>query len=218
MSATALDAIPVTLESVHHQIIEQLATRGWSLTPDYMGPQDTQALALEAERYYLDQEMFRAGVGRNLGYRVDRAVRSDYVRWLDPHCADGVLGGYFERLAALKAALNLDLFMGLFDLECHMAIYPPGARYARHLDAFQGGSLRTLSCILYLNADWSAGDGGQLRIYTQPEEETQFVEIPPLGGQLVTFLSDRFSHEVLPTRRRRISISGWFRRRPSQPL
>jgi hypothetical protein len=33
------------------------------------------------------------------------------------------------------------------------------------------------------------------------------------GGTLVVFLSDRFPHEVLPARRERLSLAGWFRRR-----
>ena len=35
----------------------------------------------------------------------------------------------------------------------------------------------------------------------------------PAGGTLVAFLSDRVEHEVLPARRDRIAVSGWFRRR-----
>ena len=38
----------------------------------------------------------------------------------------------------------------------------------------------------------------------------------PEGGTLVCFLSDRFHHEVLPARRERLSITGWFTR--SQPM
>jgi SM-20-related protein len=38
----------------------------------------------------------------------------------------------------------------------------------------------------------------------------------PEGGTLVCFLSDRFHHEVLPARRERLSVTGWFTR--SQPM
>jgi SM-20-related protein len=55
--------------------------------------------------------------------------------------------------------------------------------------------------------------GGHLRLYTG-EAQSGYVDIPPDGGQLLIFLSARFSYEVLPTRRLRASITGWFRKRP----
>jgi SM-20-related protein len=65
--------------------------------------------------------------------------------------------------------------------------------------------------ILYLNEDWRRDDGGLLRFW--PEENAEALDIVPVGGTLVTFLSDRFWHEVLPARRERLSLTGWFRRR-----
>jgi SM-20-related protein len=70
-----------------------------------------------------------------------------------------------------------------------------------------------VTCVLYLNRDWTREEGGQLLIYTDPNEPSHHEEILPLGGQLVTFLSARFLHEVLPSRRDRVSLTGWFRRR-----
>jgi len=52
-----------------------------------------------------------------------------------------------------------------------------------------------------------------LRIYTDPDDPQYGEDILPLGGTLVTFLSARFLHEVLPARRSRMSITGWFRTR-----
>jgi SM-20-related protein len=37
--------------------------------------------------------------------------------------------------------------------------------------------------------------------------------VAPVGGTLVAFLSERFHHEVLPARRERYSLTGWFTRR-----
>jgi SM-20-related protein len=72
--------------------------------------------------------------------------------------------------------------------------------------------------VLYLNRNWGEEDGGQLRLYTDPLDQGRYREIPPLGGSLVTFLSARFLHEVLPARRERISITGWFKRRGERPF
>jgi SM-20-related protein len=37
--------------------------------------------------------------------------------------------------------------------------------------------------------------------------------VSPCAPTLVAFLSERFEHEVLPARRERLSLTGWFGRR-----
>ena len=73
--------------------------------------------------------------------------------------------------------------------------------------------LRTLTTVLYLNPDWQSADGGQLRIYTDPDYPGRYQEVQPLAGTLVAFLSARFEHEVMPASRERLSLTGWFKRR-----
>jgi SM-20-related protein len=48
-----------------------------------------------------------------------------------------------------------------------------------------------------------------------PDGQETSHDILPLGGRLVLFLSDLIEHEVLPARRERYSITGWFRRQTS---
>ena len=38
-----------------------------------------------------------------------------------------------------------------------------------------------------------------------------FARVMPRMGKLAVFLSEEFPHEVLPARRDRYSIAGWFR-------
>jgi SM-20-related protein len=61
-----------------------------------------------------------------------------------------------------------------------------------------------------LNEQWSAADGGALRIRA---DNGRFRDIEPLGGRLVLFLSESREHEVLVTRVPRLSLTGWFRGR-----
>ena len=56
-------------------------------------------------------------------------------------------------------------------------------------------------------------DGGELRLYLGTGSRGRSFDVLPRGGMLVVFLSDRFPHEVLPARRERLSLAGWFRRR-----
>jgi SM-20-related protein len=138
-------------------------------------------------------------------------VRTDWVRWLDPVHCEPAHQHYLAALEYLRAAINRSLYLGLVEFESHLAVYPPGTYYRKHLDQFRDMGTRSVSCILYLNDAWQAADGGQLRIYTDARNDAHYQEILPLGGQLVTFLSTRFLHEVMPATRHRMSITGWFK-------
>ena len=49
-------------------------------------------------------------------------------------------------------------------------------------------------------------------MYFPQEDGSERVEdVLPLGGRLVVFLSEDIPHEVLPTQKERISITGWLR-------
>ena len=84
-----------------------------------------------------------------------------------------------------------------------------GSKYPRHVDNVHGihvgsNDLRKLTAILYLNPSWTCGDGGELRIYLEPNNKESdeevvepFVDLSPVGGRLVLFYSDEVPHEVL---------------------
>ena len=102
-------------------------------------------------------------------------------------------------------------FLGLDSFEGHYALYPPGACYRRHRDRFRDDDARVISCALYLNDDWSVADGGALRMHLPDGPH----DIVPAGGAFVCFIAEHFEHEVLPSARERLAVSGWFRRRRS---
>jgi SM-20-related protein len=194
-----------------HDVVAALADFGWGVFPDYLDADATAALRAECAAMHAAGGFHAAGVGRGQAL-IRSELRGDHVAWVDAAAAGPVLKEVLARLEALRLEVNQALFLGLFDLEAHFAVYPPGAGYQRHLDRFRDDDHRALTIILYLNEpDWSAEDGGQLRFW--PDPETTPREIPPQGGTLVVFLSDRYWHEVLPTTRPRYSLTGWFRRR-----
>jgi SM-20-related protein len=114
-----------------------------------------------------------------------------------------------QQFEQLRRTLNQELLLGLFEFECHLSMYQPGARYARHLDQFRDDDRRRVSCVLYLNENWCTADGGELRIYA----DGTYRDVLPQGGTLVIFLSQQFEHEVLPAHRERYSLTGWFKLR-----
>lgn len=144
------------------------------------------------------------------GRELRRAdVRGDSICWL----AEPFLPPERELLGALeqmRLTLNRETFLGLFELEMHYAWYPPGAGYARHIDQPGGSGQRRISLALYLNRCWGAHDGGELKIVDDLGCERL---IEPTAGRLAVFLTTGREHEVMPTRRDRLSLTGWFRGR-----
>lgn len=137
------------------------------------------------------------------------SIRGDFTCWLrEPLLpAERLL---LQKIEELRLELNREAFLGLFELELHYAKYPAGSAYARHVDQPLGNSQRRLSLVLYLNPEWQCTDGGALRLYGG---KGGFIDIEPLAGRLVCFLTLSREHEVLQARRDRSSISGWFRAR-----
>ncbi len=153
-----------------------------------------------------------AGVGRHSDFQTDHKIRGDEIMWVNEDQA--ACQSYLHWTESLRLALNQRFFLGLFEYECMFAHYPEGAFYQKHLDAFRGQKVnspnRKVSTILYLNPEWSEADGGELLLY-QPDQEQPFQKILPQLGTLVVFLSEEFPHEVLPAKKSRHSLTGWFR-------
>ena len=191
-------------------VIEQLGRHGWAVQPDFVPTESVGLLRAEALEQHAAGLFKQAGVGSGSAHNVLQTLRGDAVRWLDEATATLGQAEVFQSLEMLRLAANRSLMLGLFELETHFAIYPSGAFYKKHVDRFRDDDARTLSVILYLNDAWEQEDGGQLRIEVGGNET---VDLTPEGGTLVAFLSDRFPHEVLPARRERVSLTGWFKRR-----
>lgn len=193
------------------KIVDALTDYGWCVIPGFLTEDETADLRHECLGMHAGGAFRPAGVGRGQA-RVMGEIRGDHVLWVDEVMAGVALRAALDKLETLRCAVNRSLYLGLLDLEAHFAVYPPGAGYQRHLDRFRDDDRRALTTILYLNEpDWSEDDGGQLQFWPDPEAAP--LEIQPAGGALVTFLSDRFWHEVLPARRQRLSLTGWFKRR-----
>jgi SM-20-related protein len=155
-----------------------------------------------------------AGVGRGPRRARDADIRGDVISWLDD--AKDTDHSYLILMEELRVALNGQLYLGLFDYECHYAIYGAGSHYQRHLDTLTGQKNRLLSTVVYLNDRWAPADGGELILY-RAGERSAIARILPQPGLMVLFLSEDFPHEVLAARKPRHSIAGWFRGRVASP-
>jgi SM-20-related protein len=175
----------------------------------FLAPAEIRALAdcagLRRERG--DFAAARIGGERTVQRRED--IRGDSTCWIAPPLlpAERIL---LEALEQLRLNLNRDALLGLFELELHYAWYAPGAGYDRHVDQPHGRGERQVSMVLYLNEGWTSVAGGELRIF---DSQGGHRDVEPIAGRLVCFLTPGREHAVLPTRRERLSISGWFRLR-----
>ncbi|WP_051986791.1 2OG-Fe(II) oxygenase [Pseudidiomarina atlantica] len=186
--------------------LDRLAEQGYVIVPKFLAPEQCHELYQYATQL-APQDWQQAGIGRADQYTTNSAVRQDKIRWLQREVP--YENAYLRMMDQLRVEINRYLFMGLFDYECHLAHYPPGAFYRKHLDAFKGRSNRILTTVFYLNPEWTEADGGQLVIYGDRGEVLETVL--PEAGKLVVFLSDVFVHEVLAGQRDRYSITGWYR-------
>jgi SM-20-related protein len=172
-----------------------------------------QSAILAEQMQLLSQGKFRhAAVGKGGQKQVRTEIRGDEVHWMDADDLSPLQAAYWEKLEEIRKALNQRCFLGLRSFEGHFARYPIGSFYKRHLDQFQAVPHRVVTVILYLNDSWTQEEEGALRMYIPQEDGSELIEdVLPVGGRLVIFLSGEIPHEVLPTKKERISITGWFR-------
>ena len=62
------------------------------------------------------------------------------------------------------------------------------------------------TAICYLNPSWSPQAGGVLRLFGAGVP----LEVEPVSGRLVVFLSERVEHEVLATFAPRYAVTAWY--------
>jgi SM-20-related protein len=194
-------------------IADALVEQGYCVIDNALPKTVVNPLLMHFNQLQID-EFKAAGIGRQTDFQVQEAIRSDKIHWIQSSAE--VTADFLQWMDSLRVGLNRRLFMGLFDYESHFAHYPVGAFYKKHVDAFrgnrkQGQSNRVLSTVLYLNDAWQLGDGGELLLYAEDDDNKVLETILPECGRLVIFLSEKFPHEVLPAKRERNSIAGWFR-------
>lgn len=211
----------------NEQIMHDIAAHGYCVVDHFLPEAIISVLAAETTALKASHLLQQAGIGREQ-LAVNKEIRGDHIYWLNTQDATEAQQYYFQKMESLRLSINQHLFMGLFGLESHLAYYPAGTFYKKHLDCFASHNLgkpqRKLSCIVYLNQNWRSEDGGQLRLYVETAcqnhtdetaDQEKFIDVTPDAGKAVIFLSDVFYHEVIPATRERLSLTGWFFNRPS---
>jgi SM-20-related protein len=187
------------------QICNDVYRQGYSIQHKALPAELCQALLAESKQAHLKA----AGVGRADQHSNNHDIRRDSIAWIESTA--GAQGQWLALASALQTEVNRRLLLGLFSFESHFAVYQPGDFYKKHLDAFKGQANRMLSVVAYLNPEWGPNDGGEMVLYADTDEHLEIARVQPTMGTLAVFLSEEFPHEVLPAKRTRYSIAGWYR-------
>lgn len=188
-----------------------MAENDWVILDDFL-PTEVLTVSHNFLKRRLELDEFKqAGIGALNDFRVEKSIRSDEIFWLERH-RDQDLGGFFSLVDEAIAHLNRLCFLSISGSEFHLAHYPPGSFYKRHLDQFDSRSNRLISMVCYLNEDWQPEHGGELRLHAS---DGAYQDVAPLPGRMILFKSDAVPHEVLLSKAHRYSITGWLLHQPT---
>ena len=197
--------------------LSDLQSQDYFIWDDFLSSDEIVKVVADYQLFY-DQGSFQravtgnAEVEKNNHHEVRNDIRSDESYWLDPLALTLTQSLFWDRLELLKEKINEHCLLGLWSFGGHYSRYPIDGFYQRHLDRFFHDDQRTVSMVLYLNQHWVKADGGELRLHF-PKGLEKTLDIAPLGGRLVCFLSATLVHEVLVSRRIRLSFAGWWKKR-----
>jgi SM-20-related protein len=187
-------------------VIDELVSQGYSIQKHWLEPTLVEELLKAAHQH----EFKAAGVGEGRQHQIQQQVRANNISWLDP-LASTAEASFLQEMNIFCQKLNQALFVSLQEYEAQFGHYPIGGYYKKHLDQFNNNNSRKISTVYYLNDNWLEHDGGELVIYDLQGQE--LAKVMPEANTFVSFLSDQFPHEVLPAKRERWCIAGWFRTR-----
>lgn len=189
--------------------LDELAEKMWTLIPFDLT--QSSALLKNAQHRLQNQEFRQAGLAAIQNITDSSLqIRNDEIYWLDTKCQNLSEDEkrFLNFLETLRQEIKNEMRVSLTEVECHFAFYNEGHYYQKHRDTTSINNKRFFSFVLYLNENWKDSDGGHLVGYDQ---ENVIFRIKPEIGQMIIFRSD-LEHEVMPTLRRRFSLTGWFRK------
>lgn len=174
---------------------------------NFLSEQLSADLIQNLKRLYTNNLLLSAGTGNNTTVSFDQLVRGDRIYWLDRIHNDPFENAFFDLMDDFVLHLNNTCYAGITGYEFHYTLYETGKFYKKHIDQFRNNQSRKFSMIIYLNADWQQGDGGELCIH----HKDSLQHISPVNGKSVFFDSHELEHEVLVTNKPRMSITGWLK-------
>lgn len=189
--------------------MEELSDRDFVIVDNFI---DTVLFETIRSFFLSHLELFsKAGVGALQNNVIRQDIRGDLTYWLERR-RDNALEGFWNLVDETIRMYNRYCFLGLSGYEFHLANYPKGGHYDKHVDRFNNRSNRMISMIIYLNKGWQKGDGGELELF--PKAESPLL-VEPIGARCVMFKSAELPHRVVTSNKARYSLTGWLLRQPA---
>lgn len=179
-------------------IVEKLASQGWAVADHVLD---------DVTLHQLTEECLQSANGTP-GSSVAENFLNDRISMTKFSLASDAANQYLKFISSILTKANERLDITLSSYEGQVNKSPPRVAYPKHLDTHESDAERIVTCILYLNDEWKACDGGQLRLYLENDIK---LDVIPKMGTFVAFLSGFYWHEVLPAVRERLSIPGWLK-------
>lgn len=189
--------------------MDQLAMNDYVVVDDFISDDQYKGIMSFFRDMEEEDKLKKAGIGTQQEFQINAEIRGDFIYWLDEE-RDIRLSSVFTLFNELKQKLARYCYLSLSGSEFHIAKYPAGSYYHRHLDQFNERSNRQITVLIYLNKDWKKGNGGELVIYKDEKE----ILVEPVAKRLLLFKSGVIEHEVLTTRVDRYSLTGWLLHQP----
>jgi len=190
--------------------MDQLAVNDYVIVDDFISDEIYNGIMDFFHEMESADKLKKAGIGTQQDFQVKAEIRGDFIYWLD-EVRDRALDSFFQLKDELMQNIKRFCYLSLSGSEFHIAKYPVGSFYHRHLDQFQERTNRQITVLIYLNGSWKKGDGGELVIYRDNQEKI----VEPIAKRLLLFKSDTIEHEVLKTNVPRYSLTGWLLHQPA---
>ena len=194
------------LDGFLEKYFEELNQKNWTLIPIDL---DFVLKLQKSAKSKLDSNLFKiAGLAKST--EPDLTIRNDSIYWLDAESDSLTPTDMLAliQLDDLKDRLKSFFRTSISEFECHYAIYKPGQFYQKHKDVTSTNNKRVFSFVIYLNEIWDADDGGETEAFVNDQS---LFKILPKAGTMLMFKSD-LEHAVLPTKKNRYTLTGWYRR------
>lgn len=195
------------LEKIFNTLVNSFIDNKVGIAENFLSQSLSLQLKANLQTLYASQQMQSAGTGGNTNVHYDQLFRSDIIYWLDRAHNNAHENTFFDLMDTFILFLNETCYTGITGYEFHYALYEEGSFYKKHLDQFKNDDSRKYSMIMYLNSEWTEGDGGELCIHHHDHIEN----ISPTSGKTVFFKSSELEHEVLLSNKPRMSITGWLK-------
>lgn len=214
---------------MNEHMLKEFKLKGYIVIDNFLNDEMITTLSDEIVRLMIESSMIPACIGRDSNKSQISSIRGDLIYWIEPiekknnlAIVDIAKNIYFNKLNEIKNMFNERFYLGINSIEAHFVNFPINSFYKKHIDKFGKSNnkpQRLISSILYLNdSTWCVNDGGQLRLYlnnninnNSNDSNNNYIDILPIRGRAILFLSDQFFHQVLPsTTRNRKSIAAWM--------